>query len=229
MGNKARRTCSACSAVFKDKGASQQRCPQCAAALGVRQQPAASKSKRGRKRPLALADDTQEFFAALDARTVLISELGPAFEAALACIGAASVIAVDTEGVALSRTGQLTLLQVAVEERVFLFDILALGAAAFGEPPACAAGAAVSLHRVLQGAAHTKLAWDVRRDSDALLHQFGVRLCNVLDVQLAAIAARRAAGENVATLPGLPQTAKRFLDKVRQLQRALSSVDASQR
>jgi molecular chaperone HscA len=40
-----------------------------------------------------------------------------------------------------------------------------------------------------------------------------VRLCNVLDVQLAAIAERRAAGENVATLPGLPQTAKRFLDK----------------
>jgi len=37
----------------------------------------------------------------------------------------------DCEGVRLSRTGQLCLLQIAVKEHVYLFDIVVLGDSAF--------------------------------------------------------------------------------------------------
>jgi exonuclease 3'-5' domain-containing protein 1 len=190
----------------------------------LRQPDAADAAAPAPVRKRSKAAEPCEFTAALDARTVVIGAPGAAFAAALAAIAASPVVAIDAEGVQMSRTGQLTLLQVATDSSVFLFDILALGPAAFDELPPAAAAAAVepaapvtapSLRRVLEDAARTKLVWDVRRDSDALMHQHRVSLRGVLDVQLAAVAVRRAAGETVATLPGMPQTVKRFLDKVR--------------
>jgi hypothetical protein len=156
-----------------------------------------------------------DFRAVLDARTVLIDAPGAAFSAALAAIAAAATVAVDTEGVRLSRSGQLTVLQVATASQVYVFDILALGPGAFAAEPAAHDGTPLSLRRILEDVTITKLAWDVRRDSDALSHQFGVCLRGVLDVQLAAVALRRAAGAKVVTLPGLPQSVKHFMDKAR--------------
>jgi hypothetical protein len=175
--------------------------------------------KRAQRAAAPPAAATVSFRALLDARTVFVDSPGAPLCAALAAIAAASIIAIDTEGVRLSRTGQLTLLQVATASQVFIFDILALGPGAFAAEPAAQAGAEgaapLSLRRILEDEAWLKLAWDVRRDSDALLHQCGVTLKGVLDVQLAAVALRRAAGETVVALPGLPQTVRAVLDKAR--------------
>ena len=208
MGNKPKVTCAACGKVFKYKsaGPSSERCPGCAAPR-VRA-PAPTLAKRGKK----LSAGARAFLAQLDAQTALVDAPGAALEEALAAICASPVLSLDSEGVRLSRTGQLTLLQVGTAELIFIFDILALGGeAAFSTAPPGAA----SLRQVLQDAARTKLVWDVRRDADALCHQHAVTLAGVVDVQLAAVAVRRAAGATVATLPGLPECLSRWVDKAR--------------
>jgi len=48
-----------------------------------------------------------------------------------------------------------------------------------------------------------KLMFDCRMDSDALFHQFDVRLGNVMDVQLLDIAARRSLGKMIERVPGI--------------------------
>ena len=210
MGNKPRLTCASCGKVFKFKGAgASDRCPNCAAPT-VRA-PAPTLAKRGSKKLPAAA---RAFLARLDETTVLVDAPGAALHDALAAICASQCLALDTEGVRLSRTGQLTLLQVGTAEgRVFVFDVLTLGDAAFSAAPPDAA----SLRQVLEDRARTKLVWDVRRDSDALHHQHSVTLAGVLDVQLCAVAVRRAAGAAVAKLPGLPECISRWGDKVRAL------------
>ena len=211
MGNKPRRECDACGAVFKDRGAAQDRCPRCDA-LCVRKAPPAQPPRASKR----AADEgaPEVFLRTLDACTTLVDAPGPAFAAALACLAAAPLLAVDVEGERLSRTGRVTLLQVATAERVFIFDVLALGAEAFDAQPAGDTGAPLGLRALLEDADRTKLMWDVRRDSDALHHQHAVSLADVLDVQLAAVAVRRADGAAVPSLPGLPQTLARFLSKV---------------
>merc|ERR1719253_1474962 len=105
------------------------------------------------------------------------------------------VIAVDCEGVNLSATGELTLIQVAFASgrslHVCVFDVLALGV-----------GIRV-LHRILEEPAPVKLVHDVRMDAAALHAQFGISLRRgVLDTQLAhAIAEQRKAAQAPYTSP----------------------------
>ena len=203
MGNKPRLTCAACGKIFKYKGA--ERCPGCTAPCERAAAPAPT--KRGKK----LTSEARAILARLDKCTVLIDSLGPAFDEAIRAVCASPVLALDTEGVCLSRTGKLTLLQVGTAELMFLFDVQELGTAAFTAAPPGAA----SLCNVLEDASVTKLAWDVRRDSDALQHQHGVTLAGVVDVQLEAVAVRRAAGAAVVALPSLAECLARWVDKVR--------------
>ena len=198
MGNKPRLTCAACGKIFKYKGA--QRCPGCTAPC---ERTVLAPAIRVKKL-------TSEVLAQLDERTVLVDGFGATFDEAIRAVGAAPLLSLDTEGVRLSRAGQLTLLQVGTAERLYLFDVLALGTAVFAAAPPGAA----SLRSILEDAAVTKLAWDVRRDSDALQHQHGVTLAGVVDVQLEAVAVRRASGAAVAVLPGLAECLARWVDKV---------------
>ena len=211
MGNKPRVTCSACGKIFKHKSKrpSSERCPGCAAPV-VRAPPPALENTRGAKKLTAAA---RAYLARVDECTALVDAPGAALEEAVAAVSASPVLALDTEGVRLSRTGQLTLLQLGTDTRVFVFDVLALGDAAFSTAPPGAA----SLRQVLEDAARTKLVWDVRRDADALQHQHSVTLAGVVDVQLSAVAVRRAAGAAVAKLPGLSECVSRFVDKARAL------------
>lgn len=104
--------------------------------------------------------------------------------AAVAAVGqlrAATVIAVDCEGVKLSATGELTLVQVAFASstrlNVLVFDVVALGR-----------GIRV-LHRILEEPRPLKLVHDVRMDAASLHRQFGVTLNGVFDTQLAHLIA----------------------------------------
>jgi exonuclease 3'-5' domain-containing protein 1 len=86
---------------------------------------------------------------------------------------AEKILSVDCEGTNLSRHGKICLLQIATEYDIFLVDILSLGASAFVH----------GIGGILQDNSIVKVMHDCRVDSDALFHQFNVRLSNVYDLQ----------------------------------------------
>ncbi|XP_068699681.1 piRNA biogenesis protein EXD1-like [Montipora foliosa] len=90
-------------------------------------------------------------------------------------------LAVDCEGLSLSRKGALTIITVATEEKTYIFDVLKLGKAVFS----------AGLSELLEDRFREKLMFDCREDSDALWHQFRVKLTGVLDLQLLEILHRR--------------------------------------
>jgi len=87
-----------------------------------------------------------------------------------------SVVAVDCEGVNLSKSGKLCLVQVATPNKVYLFDILKGGDRMFMER---------GLLAVLENDRILKVMHDCRRDSEALYFQYGVCLRGVWDSQIA--------------------------------------------
>lgn len=85
-------------------------------------------------------------------------------------------VAVDFEGIALSRTGKLCLAQVAPRDGpVYLVDVTVMGSSAF---------TAGRFGELLASKAVLKLIFDCRSDSDALYHQYGVEMRNLYDVQV---------------------------------------------
>ena len=90
-------------------------------------------------------------------------------------------LAVDCEGDSLSRKGALTIITVATEEKAYIFDVLKLGQLVFSS----------GLGEILEDKSHEKLTFDCRQDSDALWHQFKVKLNGVLDLQLLEVIYRR--------------------------------------
>ena len=85
-------------------------------------------------------------------------------------------IALDIEGVDLCREGEVCIIQVHVanEQITYLIDITTMGSAAFTEG---------GLGDVITGET-TKVMFDCRSDADALFHKYGLRLANVIDVQV---------------------------------------------
>jgi len=96
-------------------------------------------------------------------------------------------IAVDFEGVALCRTGRLSIIQVAARSHtikgglgdhrdlVFLFDITKMGASAFDKG---------RMRDLLQSSSVLKVIFDGRADNDALHHLFCAGMKNTFDLQI---------------------------------------------
>lgn len=90
------------------------------------------------------------------------------------------IIAIDCEGVLLSKTGKLTVLQIGlVSGKVYIFDILKGGTLMFlgisDDQP--------GLKKVLESKHIIKILHDCRSDWDSLLYQYSVRLCSFIDTQ----------------------------------------------
>eukprot|EP01133_Synstelium_polycarpum_P000435 gene435-518_t len=86
------------------------------------------------------------------------------------------VVAFDLEGVEMGKQGQVALVQLALMNgTVFLFDICALGQAAFTG----------GLKETLESRTVLKIVHDCRRDSEILYHRHSVNLDHVYDVQIA--------------------------------------------
>ena len=98
----------------------------------------------------------------------------------------ANLLAVDCEGVNLSRKGELTIVTVATEEKAFIFDVIKLKQAMFDE----------GLRDILEDKSREKLMFDCRQDADSLWHQYQVKLTGVLDVQLLEVMYRRENSAN---------------------------------
>ncbi|KAK8013951.1 hypothetical protein PG990_007247 [Apiospora arundinis] len=92
-------------------------------------------------------------------------------------------IYVDLEGVELSRDGTVSLLVLyaPTEREAFVLDVFTLQSAAFATK---GPRHGLSIKGILESAEHSKAFFDVRNDSDALFHHFGVALRNVEDLQL---------------------------------------------
>jgi exonuclease 3'-5' domain-containing protein 1 len=86
-----------------------------------------------------------------------------------------SVIAVDIEGISLSREGRICIVQVATPVMVYIFDIVLLGTVAFSDG---------GLREILASAEIEKLFFDARKDCDALRYQFDCPVNNVMDMQI---------------------------------------------
>jgi exonuclease 3'-5' domain-containing protein 1 len=97
---------------------------------------------------------------------------------------------IDMEGISLSRHGSISLMNIFVPSQncIYLVDIHALQSEAF----TAATMDGATLKSTLESPAITKVFFDVRNDSDALHHHFGVRLQGVEDVQLMENATRPA-------------------------------------
>ena len=148
--------------------------------------------------------ECREILDELDEQVVFIDSYTPeAFTQCVLELKRAKVIAYECEGVRLSRTGKITLLQIAIPKKIFLIDVMTIG----GKEVFIDGG----LKDIIESEEILKLAYDVRMDSDALFHQHDVVLKNVLDLQLLDIAIRRAAGGIVEHLPSLSKTVSRRL------------------
>jgi exonuclease 3'-5' domain-containing protein 1 len=101
------------------------------------------------------------------------------------------VVAVDLEGVRLSRDGEICLLSVGLPDQIYLFDLVMLRR-----------DKRISLQALfafLEDRLVLKVMFDCRGDSDALQAQLKIHLVSVLDLQILDIAARRTCDKNLAS------------------------------
>ena len=140
------------------------------------------------------------------------------FDASIKALLGRSAYAFDAEGVNLGRSpGSLTVATIVSldDPLIHVFDVQVLGAEkVFSRKDP-------SLAQILEGDAPI-VTFDCRSDSDALFHHFGVRICNVRDVQVLDQAARIFNGElppnrcnylvrvSVPRLAGMDDVAKRL-------------------
>lgn len=91
------------------------------------------------------------------------------------------VIALDCEGIYLSKEGRLTLVQVAISSgEVYIFDIMKGGSIMFlGLDSKTKRG----LKSIFESSSIVKIIHDCRSDWESLLHQYEVRLHNFIDSQ----------------------------------------------
>ncbi|XP_061699702.1 piRNA biogenesis protein EXD1 isoform X2 [Syngnathoides biaculeatus] len=87
------------------------------------------------------------------------------------------VVGVGADGVEMYKDGRLCWLQIATKNKVYLFDILSLGSRAFKN----------GLTMILENKRILKVIHDCRAIARCLLAQFGVKLTNVFDTQVADV------------------------------------------
>ncbi|XP_055011816.1 piRNA biogenesis protein EXD1 [Boleophthalmus pectinirostris] len=108
---------------------------------------------------------------------IVIDEFHERFGPAVMHIKKQKVIGVGVVGVELYKHGRLCWLQIATKHKVYLFDILLLGARAFKN----------GLSMILQSQHILKVIHDCRAIAGCLSTQFGVNLTNVFDTQVADV------------------------------------------
>ncbi|XP_061824944.1 piRNA biogenesis protein EXD1 isoform X3 [Nerophis lumbriciformis] len=117
-------------------------------------------------------DDDEEYI-----NFEVIDEFHEKFGLAVMNIKKQHVVGVGADGVALYKHGRMCWLQIATKNKVYLFDILLLGARAFKN----------GLSMILQNKHILKVIHDCRAIAGCLNTQFGVKLTNVFDTQVADV------------------------------------------
>ncbi|KAM9341268.1 piRNA biogenesis protein EXD1 [Symphorus nematophorus] len=108
---------------------------------------------------------------------IVIDEFHEKFGPAVMHIKKQHVIGVGADGVEVFKHGRLCWLQIATKNKVYLFDILLLGAQAFKN----------GLSMILENKHILKVIHDCRAIAGCLIAEFGVKLTNVFDTQVADV------------------------------------------
>ncbi|XP_068577855.1 piRNA biogenesis protein EXD1 [Cebidichthys violaceus] len=108
---------------------------------------------------------------------VVIDEFHEKFWPAVMHIKKQRVIGVGSDGVEVFKHGRLCWLQIATKNKVYLFDILLLGAGSFKN----------GLAMILESKHILKVVHDCRAMAGCLIAQFGIKLTNVFDTQVADV------------------------------------------
>ncbi|KAJ8399055.1 hypothetical protein AAFF_G00414340 [Aldrovandia affinis] len=108
---------------------------------------------------------------------VVIDEFHEKFGPAVMHIRKQQVIGIGADGVGVSQHERLCWLQIAFKTKVYLFDILLLGARAFKN----------GLSMILESSHILKVTHDCRGIARCLWTQYGVNLSNVFDTQVADV------------------------------------------
>eukprot|EP00743_Colponemidia_sp_Colp-15_P007258 GILK01007836.1.p1 GENE.GILK01007836.1~~GILK01007836.1.p1 ORF type:complete len:363 (+),score=41.71 GILK01007836.1:43-1131(+) len=125
------------------------------------------------------------------------------------------LLAVDFEGVRLSRFGRLCLIQIATRSMVYIFDIISIGPSVFSDG---------GLARLLNRKDTVKVFHDCREDSSAIFHQFGVKLQGVFDTQCCFRVLSRHRDESLSVPNiGLNALLQRYLGVSHQLKSDIGS------
>ncbi|KAH9499750.1 piRNA biogenesis protein exd1 [Bulinus truncatus] len=134
----------------------------------------------------------------------LIDEMSDEFYEVVQIIKSQSVIGIHFDGHQIGRHGTLTLIEVATQTMVFVFDILALKTEAF----------TTGLQDVFESESIVKVIHDSRFVSDMLRHQFDITLKNVFDTQVACAFVFRARnrGDWPRHVVSLHSCLKKYLD-----------------
>ncbi|KAK6517514.1 hypothetical protein TWF281_004166 [Arthrobotrys megalospora] len=109
-------------------------------------------------------------------------------------------IAIDIEGINLSRYGTISIITIHAAPRgvTFLIDVFTLGELAFTTPGV--QHKQTTLKVIFENPVVPIILFDVRNDNDALVNIFGIHLKNVIDVQLMELACRDLNRTHVASL-----------------------------
>ncbi len=118
----------------------------------------------------------------------------------------------DIEGVALSRHGSISIIQLfhLPQNHVFLIDVFVLQEVAFNTPNQ----SGTTLRSILESALVPKVLFDVRNDADALYAHFNISLQGVHDLQLLELATRSRAKDRVVGLGKCIRSDARLSTKV---------------
>uniref|UniRef100_A0A665W0T1 Exonuclease 3'-5' domain containing 1 n=1 Tax=Echeneis naucrates TaxID=173247 RepID=A0A665W0T1_ECHNA len=122
---------------------------------------------------LVLSDDLDEEYI----NFAVIDEFHEKFGPAVMHIKKQSVIGVGADGVDIFQHGRLCWLQIATKNKVYLFDILLLGPRAFKN----------GLSMIMENKDILKVIHDCRAIAGCLIAQYGVKLTNVFDTQVADV------------------------------------------
>ena len=119
----------------------------------------------------------------------------------------------DIEGVALSRHGSISIIQLfhLPLNHVFLIDVFVLQEVAFNTPNQ----SGTTLRSILESALVPKVFFDVRNDADALYAHFNILLQGVHDIQLLEVATRSWAKDRVVGLRQCIRSDARLTNKVK--------------
>ena len=120
----------------------------------------------------------------------------------------------DIKGVALSRHGSISIIQLfnLPQNHVFLIDVLVLQEAAFNTPNQ----SGTTLRSILESALVPKVFFDIRNDANALYAHFNILLQGVHDIQLLEVATRSWAKDRVLGLKNCIRSAAGLATEVQQ-------------
>nr|CAD7453392.1 unnamed protein product [Timema tahoe] len=111
-------------------------------------------------------------------------------------------IALDYDGAENGRKSDIRLLIIASSKKIFLFDILTLGSAAFDS----------GLRKILESPNVKKIVHDCKNIGDSLQHKYSVTLNNVFDTQAVAfLVEKEMTGQEAKFTKSLAQTLKDVL------------------